>query len=177
MAKLTLNISSNIPTQAIVKASLQTSPKQTLTKFLDVVGATVQESADCLVTLPVGDDVAASGTITLTNASISDSDTITIGGFVLTAKSSGATTNQFNIGGSATITAASVALAWNTYADTSVIYAKSAAGVVTFVATKTGKHGNYFALATSNGTGFGVSASAFAGGTNDSAVAKSYKSF
>lgn len=109
--------------------------------------------------------VAATGTITLTNASIANNDTVTIGGVALTAKSSGATGAQFNIGANATLTAAALAAAATAHATLGALFTTtSALGVVTVTCKVKGLLGNCVGLATSNGTGFAVSAATLASG-------------
>lgn len=109
----------------------------------------------------------ASGTLTITNASVANNDTVTIGGVAFTAKTSGATGPQFNIGADATATAAAAVAAVNASATASkLVKASSALGVVTFQALVPGPIGNFITLAKS-GTGFAVSAAVLAGGASD----------
>lgn len=92
--------------------------------------------------------VFATGTIT--NTALAAADTITIGAQTLTAVSSGATANQFNIGGSVTITAANIVTVVNSHAVLSkVVSASSLAGVITLTAVVPGIIGNQIALAIS----------------------------
>ena len=115
--------------------------------------------------------VAASGTYTVTNASVSANDTIACCGITMTAKASGATGAQFNIGLNATATAANIAALINSLATLNIyVRATSALGVVTVRANQAGVCGNLYALATSNGTGIAVSAAAMAGGTGGAVV-------
>lgn len=107
--------------------------------------------------------VQATGAVTMTGLPSAD-ETVTIGNVVFTAKASGATGNQFNIGASATITAANLAAAIN--ASTTMagrITATSAAGVVTLTVSVPGLIGNSVQLSEtlSNAT-----ITAFAGGSN-----------
>lgn len=113
--------------------------------------------------------VNASGTVTLTNASIAAGNTVTVAGVVFTAETSGATGAQFNIGGTATITASNMVAAINS--DTSInklVLASSNAGVVTITSLVPGAIGNFLTLATSNSTGFGLSAATLASGSGGS---------
>ena len=78
--------------------------------------------------------VSASTTGTFTG-SPSNNETITVNGVVFTAKTSGATGNQFNIGSSVTANAANLAAAINASTTAGIINtvgATSALGVVTF---------------------------------------------
>lgn len=116
---------------------------------------------------------AASGTITL--SSFVNSNTITINGTVFTGETSGATGNQFNIGGSDTITAANAVAAINASATAivaNVVTASSAGAVITITAKEAGTIGNLGTLAISaNGS---VSGANLTGGTDGtvSALAK-----
>lgn len=108
--------------------------------------------------------VAATGTVTL--SSMVATDTVTINGTVFTCVASGATGNQFNVGGTDTITATNLAAAINASATTTVkgcVTALSAAAIVTVTCTIPGNIGNTQTLAISaHGS---VSAARCAGGT------------
>jgi hypothetical protein len=107
--------------------------------------------------------VKAAGTVTLVSQVATN--TVTINGVVLTAVASGATTDQYNVGGGDTTAAASLASAIN--ANTTLdgmVVATSSLGVVTVTALVPGELGNAITLAISaNGS---VSAARMAGGTN-----------
>lgn len=92
----------------------------------------------------------ASGTITL--SSMVATDTITINGTTFTCVASGATGNQFNVGGTDTITAANAAAAINASATANVskaVVATSALAVITITALVPGYMGNLGTLAIS----------------------------
>lgn len=109
-----------------------------LGKYMRSLAAGLQ-SAD--LDLHVG-AVQATGLVSFSGLPSND-EILTIANVVFTAKSSGATGNQFNIGGSATITAANLAAAINASANLSgIVTASSAAGVVTLTAVVPGKAGN-----------------------------------
>lgn len=87
--------------------------------------------------------VAASTTGTFTGVP-SNNETMTVNGVTFTAKTSGATGNQFNIGADVTTTAANLAAAINASTTAGVagtVFASSAAGVVTFYAAVPGAAG------------------------------------
>lgn len=107
--------------------------------------------------------VRASGTITF--SSLANNDTITVAGLVLTAKTSGATGDQFNLGADDTAAAANAAAAINANAATDgLVVASSALGVVTVTALVPGELGNLVGLAISaHGS---VSGALLTGGTN-----------
>jgi phage tail sheath gpL-like len=118
---------------------------------------TVQTSANA--------PVQASGTVTLTYASIADSDTVTILGSVLTCVTGTPTTAQFKKQTNAATTAANLAAAINAHATLSLLVSAAAAsGVVTVTALANGAIGNQGTLATSNSSGFGLSAANLANG-------------
>ena len=117
--------------------------------------------------------VQATGTITL--SSFVATDTITINGVVFTCVASGATGNQFNVGGSDTLTAAAAAAAINASVTALVsgyVTATSATNVITITTVKPGLLGNMCTLAISaHGS---VSGAKLTGGT-DGATERSYK--
>ena len=109
--------------------------------------------------------VAASGTVTLANASVAD--TVTIAGVVFTAVASGATGDQFNQGGTDTADADSLVTAINASSSagiTGCVTASNNSGVVTITASQPGSIGNAITLASSNGTRLAVSGARLASG-------------
>lgn len=95
--------------------------------------------------------VAASTTGTFTGAPTAE-DTVTVNGVAFTAKSSGATGNQFNIGSTPTLTAANLAAAINASTTAGVagtVFASSSAGVVTFYSAVPGTAGKSIVLSES----------------------------
>jgi phage tail sheath gpL-like len=77
-------------------------------------------------------------------------ETCTINGVAFTARASGAVGNEFNIGGTVTITAANLAAAINasvTAGVADVVFASSALGVVTLSSKQAGKVGNAIIVA------------------------------
>lgn len=98
----------------------------------------------------VGGSTNAYGTITLSSTGPVATNTFTLNGVTFTARASGATGNEFNIGGSLTATAANIAAAINASvsdAVSGVVTASSSAGVVTITANAPGKLGNGNTLA------------------------------
>lgn len=92
----------------------------------------------------------ATGTVTL--ASHVATDTVTINGVVFTCVASGATGNQYNVGGSDSITGDNLAAAINASVTALVsgyVTAANVAGVVTITAAQSGLSGNMFTLAIS----------------------------
>lgn len=124
----------------------------------------VQSSSD--------DPVAASGTLTLVSAIATDA--VTIGKTTLTASSTPANENQWEIdGASDTLDAASLAACINAHETLSLIVtATSATNVVTVTAKQKGVLGNHIALSSADAT---ITASATyladgAGGATNAAV-------
>lgn len=110
--------------------------------------------------------VQATGLVTFTGAPTAD-ETVTIGNVVFTAKDSGATGNQFNIGGSVTATALNLATAINASANlTGKITASPNLGVVTLTSVVPGLIGNALALSESMSN---TTVTAFASGTDGTA--------
>jgi|SRR5579859_2434032 len=110
--------------------------------------------------------VAASATVTL--ASVSANDTVTINNHAFTAKTSGPTGDQWLVGVTDTADAAALAAAINASATAGIagiVTATSAATVVTVSAAQGGLIGNAITLASSNGTRLAVSAARLAGGS------------
>lgn len=99
----------------------------------------------CSATAYVG-AVAATATMTSTGTA-SNNETCVICGVTFTAKTSGATGNQFNISGTVATQATNIATAVNASTDlTGICTATSALGVVTFTASVPGKIGNGLTL-------------------------------
>jgi phage tail sheath gpL-like len=107
----------------------------------------------------------ASGTFTL--ASMVATNTVTINGVVFTCVASGATGNQFNVGGTDALTATALAAAINasvTALVVNVVTAAAVGAVVTVTAVDPGLVGNSITIANSaNGTASGAR---LTGGTN-----------
>lgn len=129
-----------------------------LQKFL---GGMLGGSYDGSLSVVVGSAKAAA-TLTSTG-SATNNQTCTICNVTFTAKSSGATGNQFNVSGTVATQAANIAAAVNASADLAgLVVATSALGVVTLTAVVPGLAGNGLQL--SVGTLSNVTASAFASG-------------
>lgn len=108
-----------------------------------------QGTRTAYVTVSTG-GTQASGTITL--SSMVATDTVTINGVVFTAIASGATGNQFNVGGTDTITATNLAATINASTSAKIVnqvLASSATNVVTVTALVSSSIGNLYTLAIS----------------------------
>jgi hypothetical protein len=105
---------------------------------------------------------AATGTVTLT-ANLLVNDTVTVDGTVYTAVASGATGQQFNLGGTAALTAAALAAIIKPSAN---VAAAAAGAVVTLTAKALGPGGNARTLATNAPTRPTLSGATLSGGAN-----------
>lgn len=161
----------------IVKST--TSPKEQaralahffhrLESGLDAASLDVQTSAAA--------PVAASGTITLTYASMANLDTLTVAGVTLTCVTGTPSGAQFKKVTDGPTTAANLVALINANTSTSkYVIASAVASVVTVTCLVKGEIGNLVGLATSNGTGAAVSAATLASGAGGavSSIATSY---
>lgn len=113
---------------------------------------------------------AATGTITFSGTGAAN-DTILINGVTFTAKASGATGDQWNVGASATASAAALAAAINASATALVsghVTASAASGVVTITSKFSNVSGNAVTIAegVDSGNAMTVSGARLTGGTN-----------
>jgi phage tail sheath gpL-like len=117
--------------------------------------------------------VQATGTVTI--SSMVATDTVTINGVVFTCVASGATGNQFNVGGSDTVTATNLAAAVNASTSAKIVNAvraSSATNVVTITAMPAAAIGNLFTLAISaHGS---VSGANLTGGTDGTVASRNF---
>ena len=93
--------------------------------------------------------VQATGTITFTGIGAA-SDTVLINGVTFTARASGATGDEWNVGASATLSAAALAAAINASATALIsgyVTAANVAGVLTITAVRPGTQGNCMTIA------------------------------
>jgi hypothetical protein len=112
--------------------------------------------------------VQAAGTLTVATGGSANNETCSICNITFTAKTSGATGNQFNISATAATQATSMAAAINASSDlTGKVTALAQNGVVTITSVVPGLLGNGMQL--SAGTLANVTLSAFAGGTDGTA--------
>lgn len=115
--------------------------------------ASVDVQEDC-----ADPSVSTGGTITITHANVSDTDTVTIGNTVITAKTTATDTSvQFQIGADETADATALAAAINANRTLQrLVIATSALGVVTITPRLKGAIGNAITLATSDATAFAL---------------------
>lgn len=96
-----------------------------------------------------GDAVAASATVTFSGIGAAN-DTLIINGVTFTAKASGATGNEWNVGASATLSAQAFKAAVNASATALVsglVTASGNAAIITLTANTKGTHGNAYTFA------------------------------
>jgi phage tail sheath gpL-like len=151
-------------------------PHEQAQQFNNFFAETSGGNRACSFTTQVdsGDAVYATGTFTFTGHSTAN-DTVVVGGVTFTAEASGATGNQWNIGTTATQTAANLAAAINGSASAAVkgaVTATSVAGVVTVTAIYPGNLGNFYTIAkgTDSGSVCTVSGSTLASGALASTI-------
>lgn len=151
-----------------------TSPRVVIQRLINTLTAVAGgvENASIDVQTASADPVAASGTITLSYADIANSDTVSVAGVTLTCVTGTPTGAQFKKVTDGATTATNLATLINSNATTSLyVYASASGAVVTVTALVKHKLGNLVALATSNATGFVLSAAALAGGTGGTTAA------
>lgn len=158
MSQLNLAISTRRD-DATLKAMLETpgtSPKhetaQRLLNFLSsvVTGSELGPSgAAPTVAISIeGQAVAASGTITQTSTGAANGQTLTVAGVTFTARTSGATGNEWNRSNTVATSATNLAAAINASSSlTGIATAAAAAGVVTVSAAQKGLMGNALVMA------------------------------
>lgn len=150
---------------------LNTSANQVDVNNLDkLIGDMVDGSQRSYTKVSTG-AIQAAGSITFTGAPVA-AETLSIANVTFTARASGATGNEFNIGGTVTITATNLAAAVNASSDLSgLVSATSLAGVVTLTAVQPGKTGNGLQLSESMTN---TTSSAFASGSDGTQVAVNF---
>lgn len=132
---------------------------------LDAIACGNSQAGSSIEVLDAG--TYASGTFTIAAGNLSAADSVTVAGVSFAAVASGATGTQFNIGGSALLTATNLAAVINANATVNkyviATVSGSTTGIVTLTARSPGALGNLVTLAKSavNGT---VSGAALAGG-------------
>lgn len=163
---------------SVVTASLKSDKRRSLAPFLAGLVEAIGPIPLANVQILNADSVAASGIITvLDNSKVAANDTFRVGALLLTAKASGASTNEFNIGASVTATAAAIAAAINAY-GAGLVRASGAVGVVTVTCNVAGVTGNAIPILLTLADSDGASCdAALAGGLDDTASSVDYRSF
>ena len=169
MASLTLNINvDNAMTESLVQKGKHVS----LAEYSRLVRGLASGSIKGLVDVQAtsANPVAATGVITPTQANVTNNDTITIGGVVITAATSGNGTTSFTIGGNLAATCTALAACLNANPTLSPhIVATATATTVTLAARLKGSLANLIVMSTSDATAFAFTQ--FAGGAGGPAGA------
>ena len=152
-------------------ASLTRPMANALSAYFSAVGGGA-EGASIDVQTASADPVAATGTYTLTYASIANNDTVTCAGVTLTCVTGTPVGAQFKKITDGPTTATNLATLINTNATTSTyVYASASGSVVTVRALVKHALGNLVGLTSSNGTGIAVSAATLTGGAGSTTAA------
>lgn len=134
-----------------------------LNNLIDYLGGVAGGNNMANMIIKVG-AVKATGTLTVSAGGSGNDETCTVCNVTFTAKTSGATGDQFNISATAATQAANMAAAFNASANlTGKVVATAALGVVTLTAVVPGLAGNGLDLTEGLAN---VAKSAFAGGTD-----------
>lgn len=136
-----------------------------MNNFQNFVSGLIGGNQQALATYTFGRLLSAG---TFTFVSVVATNTILINGVTFTCVASGATGNQFNVGGTDTLTAVAAAAAINASVSSLVsgaVTATSALGVVTITAVQSGTAGNYITISSPNGT-ITASGARLTGGSN-----------
>ena len=138
-----------------------------LSKYFEALASGTENSAASIqISEEVDAPVAATGTIAITHANVSDADTVTIGGVVITAKTSASDdTVEWTIGANATADGAALAATINKNLTLSrIMTASAASGTVTLTMKVKGMIGNCIVMSTSDATAFTLTAFASGAG-------------
>jgi hypothetical protein len=139
------------------------SPKQMALRLAEYFTALASGHEQGTLEVYVGGTTGVAASATATFASIVADNVVTINGVAFTAKDSGATGNEFNIGASDTTAAAACAAAINASVTAKIagyVSATSSGAVVTISALRKGVGGNMFTL-TKTGNPITVTGSGF----------------
>lgn len=159
MAKLVLTLNSS-ETLANIKHRLAFGPKSNLKDYLANLGAAADMGHQLLIQAAAEDGVAGTKTVALSTCVAGD--ILRINGVEFTCVASGATGNQFNIGGSDTLSAVSLANAING-SSTALVFGqvKAAASTTNVVVTaqKVGVASNNISLECRGSGGLAITGS------------------
>jgi hypothetical protein len=154
-----------------------TGPRTAAAKIENLFSALSGGNAQATVAFGTG-AVKASGTITFSGVGAA-SDTVLINGVTFTARASGATGDEWNVGASATLSGAALAAAINASATALVsgyVTASAAGGVVTISAARPGILGNCVTIAegVDGSSHMAVSGARLTAGSSGTEVTSSY---
>lgn len=154
-----------------------TGHRMAATQLCNYVNALASGQRAASIACGVG-AVKASGTITFSGVGAAN-DTVLVNGVTFTAVASGATGNQWNVGGTAALSAAALAAAINASVTALVsgyVTAAAVSGVVTITAARPGILGNAVTIAegVDGSSHMAVSGARLTGGTSGTEVTYSY---
>lgn len=169
MASLVISVKVNKDTSDFKKAG---QPHTNMRKILNLLegldSGALQGSID--LHSSSDDPVAATASVAITHANVTNGDTVTIANVVITAATSGNGTSSWTIGADATADATAMAACINANTTLSkIVSASAASGTVTLTVLQKGVIGNGLGLATSDATAFTLTA--FASGAGGAATA------
>lgn len=148
----TLNITQSIDSAAFtgIIDPVATDPNLSVQRFANYLkGMTGGNYTSGISMLMNINAVSATATLTISSTGPANSETFVINGTTFTARTSGASGNEFNISATPSVVAANIAAAVNASATalvTGSVVASSALGVVTFSALTPGTMGNALVL-------------------------------
>lgn len=161
---LVLQTNNNSAATFLLPNSPPASSRMFLGRFASFFADLVQGVWNSNITVIQGGVYAS---VTATFASVVNTNTLVIGGVTITAVTSGATSVQFNVGSTDTITAANAVTTINALTSLNkVVQASSSGAVVTIVSLIPGTIGNL--ITTTAGGGTITVAAAMTGGTDGS---------
>lgn len=153
-------------------AARKSEALQKLVRFLAGVAGHVHRAKLTLRIENASTTAKATGAIgPIVNASVSNGDTVTIGGRVLTVAASPANENEFASGASAALTGASLIACINANSELKGLVTATGGATVTLTYVEPGRVGNLVTLASSDGTAFPVSGARFTTGASTELVA------
>jgi phage tail sheath gpL-like len=163
-------------TQKVKEWALAGSSHAFIGKVVNLLSKIGSGHEDCKIALTCNEEsgVAASGTITFSGVGAAD-DTILINGVTFTAVASGAAANQWNVGASATLSAAALAASINASVTALVlghVVATSSGAIVTITARAKGVTGNAITIAegVDGSSHMAVSGARLTGGTAETST-------
>ncbi|MBK7497372.1 MAG: hypothetical protein IPI28_18955 [Candidatus Omnitrophica bacterium] len=148
--------------------NLQQGSQAALQSYINYFAGLLAGNYRALINAEVG-GVKATATLTVSSTGSSNDEVCSVAGITFTAKTSGASGNQFNISSTPATQAANMAAAFNASADLDgIVTAEAVGAVVTLTAVTAGLEGNGTQL--SEGL-TNVALVAFAGGTDGDTLA------
>lgn len=142
----------------------------------DVLNAIAAGLLPATVEVALGETAAVHAGGTATFSGVGAGDILTVNGVDFTCVASGATGNEFNVGGTDTVTAANCAAVINASVTAKIdgyVFAGSAGAVVIISSIQSGNAGNMFTLAETSAT-ITLSGAFLTGGSGGDVIVTSY---